>query len=1577
MNETGMKEHNEMIWNVIDKYFAETPNSLVSHHLDSYNDFFKNDIYRIFQENNPLVLHSMEDPSIRNEDERYRRQCKMYFGGKSGEKIFFGKPTIQNKYLYPNEARIRNMDYSMTIHYDIDIEFISLDATAEPAMDDVAGVEVVEEDYIDNGGMEETKGGAPKRGTQKKGKRNLDPNMAQIFQQQTIPVNRGRVTEQITYSNVYLGRFPIMVQSDFCLLGGMPKELRYHYGECRNDIGGYFIIGGKERVVIPQEVFADNMLYIRSYANEFADENEGDNIASNPYLHSAEIRSVSENSSKPVRTFSIRMVAPTPEYTNKNIVVVIPNVRKPIPLFIVFRALGIISDKEIIRTCLLDLDKYQYLIDEFIPSVHDAGQIFTQRMAIQFIALFTKYNTEAYVHEILMDFFLPHIGENNFTQKAYYLGYMVFRLLSVSTGMENPTDRDNYKYKRLVMTGSLLYELFREYYNIQFKNIHLEFEKKLYYEMEKYKDNLRLLISENYAEVLSNRIVEEGFRKAFKGNWGAFSHTKRVGVIQPLDRISFNSSLWHLRKINLPIDASLKIAKPRYLHNSQWGFMDPIDTPDGGHIGLHKSLAIMTRVPRGYSREIIIQWLQKEYTIHLLENCTCADIAKMTKLFVNGYWLGCVQTPLALVEKMRLYKRNSLIPIYTSISFEPKNNVIYIYTDSGRMCRPIFYMKEHKGTPYISLYSIKKNYKDYEWKTLIHGFHKWREDVKEDSLFKRTFAMEELFLLKEGATADMGLLTNKQAVIEYIDNNEMENTMIAVNIEDFFARRSQIRFTHCEIHESLLFGFMVNQTTFPENNPLPRNSFSVSQSKQACSLYHTNYQVRMDKMAVVLNYGQMPLVKSRYTKYIHEDMNPYGVNAIVAIMCYTGYNVEDAILINQGAIDRGLFQVSYFTTYEDREEAAGDDDGNGAGGGGGGGFSSTESKRVFVQIETEKDILKTKEGYNYSKLNETGVIQEGEIVDDKTILIGSAVITTTIEGMQNMRTPNGGGGAVQKVSKKDASVKPKKGQTGFVDKTFITEDDRGNRIAKVRVCDQRKPNLGDKFASTVGQKGTIGMIIPEEDMPFTAYGVRPDMIINPHALPSRMTIGQLVSSVIGKSCVYFGGCADSTAFNQRGTKIDYFGRQLTETLTEAEMNNSHEDDSIFKYGFHSRGNEILYNGMTGEQIESEIFIGPTYYMRLKHMVKDKINYRCMGPRSALTRQAVGGRANDGGLRIGEMEKDAIIAHGMSNFLYDSMMERGDKFYLAICNQTGMIAVYNWSKNIFLSPALDGPLHFDTNALDRTPHLDMTEISRFGRSFSVVCVPYAFKLFLQELGTMNIQLRIITEDNIAQFESMKEKVDLDVNEFMNDISEKIKRMKYPQIDKSNYLYDQDAPQNTLHFADYMPQQQTPPPYPLPQPVSYAAPLPQPVSYAAPLPQPVSYAPPNQPVSYAPPPQPVSYGMTMYPPAPQSPQLADYLKNYPEMGSNTNSNSTTNSIPYANVSPAYSPSLSPPPPSQNIFNQQPLINETPISRQENEIKIKNTFDEPLIDESKENNTDSNETSKEDLLKKGGSNITVTKV
>ena len=1351
---------NQATWKCIHSYFEENPHSLVSHHLDSYNDFFRNGIFQLFKEKNPLQMLSKFDDQLKD----YKYQCNMYFGGKDGTKIYYGKPVIHDKdnphYMYPNEARLRNMTYSMSVHYDIELEFVYLlapgetpkhvseDMLNEMVSEQLGGsgsfhpLDMVERDYAeeykeenylkrpnfktggtfqehskdinDVGGEVENKksetsvattsGGAGQPTKQRRGKKEKMPikmttALATLLREtdERSVVSHIKQVYRTSIEKVLLGRFPVMVQSDFCILHGMPLEIKYNMGECKNDPGGYFIIDGKEKTVIMQEKFGDNMLYIRK------------NGADDAYLYEANIRSVSENVSKPVRTLSIKMVAPTKKYKNGNIVVSIPNVREPVPLFIVFRALGIITDKEIIEYCLLDRTKYEEVEDLFIPSVYDAGSILTQQSAILYIAHLTKYHTVSYGLEILNDFLLPHVGESNYIEKAYYLGHIVFQLLCVVSGLEAPTDRDNYKYKRVEVVGSLIHDLFREYYTAQQKYIHLEFERRLYKSQDLYEENLHKLIFDHYRDIFKTRIVDDGFRKAFKGNWGAHEHTKRVGVIQDLNRLSFNSMISHLRKTNLPLDSSVKLVGPRVLHSSHWGFIDPIDTPDGGNIGLHKTLSIMTTISRGSSIAPLLLWLREHVGLKRLEECTPLVLSSMTKVMVNGLWAGAIDEPIMNVNKIKLFRRNGLLPVHMSVSFDYTRNILYLYNDAGRLCRPIFYKEE--GTKNKLSFELNQSiYKrltegQYTWSELVSGFNKKRGEVKYKYSYPVIYELSELYEGVDAETnpAKLNRFIKEKAVIDYIDPSESENALIALNIGEWEKDEKKKQFyTHLEIHESFMFGVMCNMIIFPENNPASRNSFSCGQSKQAVSMYHTNHQVRMDKAAVVLNSGQVPLVKSRYLEYVNREENPYGENAIVAIMCYTGYNVEDAILVNEGAIQRGLFRTTYYTSYEAHEENSKN--------------GHVEVDKHFTNIESLPSVYGQKPGYDYSRLDQHGLIKENTPVDDKTILIGltsNSVVDTN--------------------SRIDISVKPKKGQLGMVDKSFITEGEEGERIAKVRVRDIRIPSIGDKMASRSGQKGTVGMVIRECDMPFTADGVRPDLIINPHAIPTRMTIGQLVECITGKACVKYGAFGDCTAFNNKGSKIGVFGELLP------------------KVGFHSSGNELLYNGMTGEQIETEIFIGPTYYMRLKHMVKDKINYRATGPRAALTRQPVAGRANDGGLRIGEMERDVLVSHGITQFCRESMMERGDKYYMAICNHSGMMAIYNESKNIFLSPDVDGPLQFKETPDGKEWVLNT--VSRFGRSFSIVSVPYSFKLLLQELQAMNIHLRIITDTNINQLESL--------------------------------------------------------------------------------------------------------------------------------------------------------------------------------------------------------------------------------
>ena len=1171
---------------IIHKFFKENPNFLVDHHLESYNRFVNHDIHQLITQNNPI---SFNKNLIKVEGEDMAlHACDIYIGGKKGEFIRFAKPILvengEQNYLYPNLARLQNLTYAFSIIVDIEFEF----------------------------------------------------KIKNTVEEKTVMIK-----------DVFFGNIPIMVQSEMCILHGMPSETRFNMGECKIDPGGYFIIDGSEKTIISQERFANNILRVSKTPKE-------DN-----YCYIAEIRSESEDESKPVRETKVRMMSYKDEenenlkeeemkritqVVQQQLVVDIPNINMPMPLFIVFRALGIISDKDIIKMCVPDDDPR--MMELLRPSIYDAGKIFTQQLAIEYMAPFTKYLRDYHVYFILSDYFLPHINDlsqpprhfsYDLLEKAHFLGYMVNKLLRLSIGLDVPTDRDSFQFKRVEPSGVLLSDLFKEFYKAQMKDIvrtldiaHNEHEGTYNSDPEIFKEFVVTTLS---PIISKKRTTEKGIMSGFKGDWGSEIYTKRIGLSQEVNRLSYSTAISLLRKCVMQMDENSVVLGPRYLHATQWGMMCPVDS-DGGDVGTHKQFSICTKISTGTSKQDIVQLLQSYKECIPIIDSKPEILYVHTKIFVNGHWKYSTTSPYELVQDIKHSRRTGRINKWTSISFNIRENIIYIYTDEGRVYRPILYINKEL--------SYSKQDEKLDWNELIQG------------------------------TPD------HPSSIEYIDCAESNTSLISLNhLPDY----TDTQFTHVEIHPSLILGYMGLQIIFPEHIPLPRNAFSCGQSRQAVSVYNTNYQNRMDKTGLILNYGQIPLIKSYYLQHLNHEYIPYGVNAIVAIMCYTGYNTEDAILINKSSLERGMFNTSYFSVYEQTED---------------------EEKKLFFAPNAE-----------LPQFDENGIIRPQTIMNNKTPII-------------NMVS-----------NSKVRQVYTKRDQQGYVDKTYMTTNAVGHRTVKIRICDERIPNIGDKFASRAGQKGTCGIVIPETDMPFNSEGIRPDLIINPHAMPSRMTLGQLIESLIGKVHLEHGSFGDCTAFNKK-TDLEFYGDKLRE------------------YNFNSKGTEILHNGMTGEQIKSDIFIGPTYYMRLKHIVKDKINFRERGPMTSLTRQPVQGRANEGGLRIGEMERDGVIANGLNMFETESMMLRGDGTYLdsenhtrkpyriTVDNVTGLISIVSKTNSIY-SPSIDGPLTITDQGIQSIP--------KYEKRTSIVNVPYSFKLFMQEIATMNIQMRLVTSDTISHFDSM--------------------------------------------------------------------------------------------------------------------------------------------------------------------------------------------------------------------------------
>ncbi len=512
----------------------------------------------------------------------------------------------------------------------------------------------------------------------------------------------------------------------------------------------------------------------------------------------------------------------------------------------------------------------------------------------------------------------------------------------------------------------------------------------------------------------------------------------------------------------------------------------------------------------------------------------------------------------------------------------------------------------------------------------------------------------------------------KNGVIEYLDAEEEENVFVAMTDEDITEKH-----THLEIHPSFILGICSAVSPFPEHNSAPRVPMTSAMIKQSLGLYTLNYRMRTDTQAHVLYYPQSPLVKTKYHELIGAGDKAAGQNFVIAIMPYRGYNINDAIVINKASVERGLGRSAYFRTYETQERRY-------PGG----------QKDKFQTPKAEISGYRGDEAYKY--LDEQGIIEPEFEVKAGEVLIGKTSPPRFLEEVGEF-------GGILEEKRRENSEAMKQGEVGAVDLVMLTESENGNRMIKVRTRRNMVPEIGDKFAARHGQKGVIGLIVPQEDMPYTQSGVIPDMCMNPHAIPSRMTVGYLLETIGAKTGSLSGRTIDATPFD----------------------NESEEDlrEELKKHGFKPNGTEMMYDGVTGEMIKAEIFIGVTYYQKLKHMVSMKMHARARGPVQILTRQPTEGRAREGGLRFGEMERDCLIGHGTSMVLMERLLEESDKVTEIVCAKCGVIAVNDQIRKKTYCPICG------------TTRVYPIEMS------------YAFKLLLNELIAMDILPKIELSDKV--------------------------------------------------------------------------------------------------------------------------------------------------------------------------------------------------------------------------------------
>ena len=1094
------EQYIEEPWNIIESYFkGQHLERLVRHQVESYNNFVGYQINKTIEMFNPVRIASEND--FDPASKKYSLEIFVTF-----EKFQIYRPQIHEnngaiKIMFPQEARLRNFTYSSAMTVDVNIKYIV--RTGE--------------------GLENT----------------------QTFYK--------------TISKIHIGKMPIMLKSNFCVLNQYNHIDNVHSGECKYDAGGYFIINGSEKTVLGQEQSAKNRIYVFNVSKN-----------NTKYNWVAEIKSVPDFKCISPKQINLMLSSKNNGFGNV-IHVQIPRVKQVIPLFILFRALGVITDKQICEKIMLNLNikDNELILSSLQASIIDANKYLTMDECIKYIVGFVMYtpiNMDRetgikkkldFTMDILNNDIFPHC--NNPEQKVYFLGYMTNRLLQASFELIKSDDRDSYVNKRIDLTGSLLNNLFRNYFNKLVKDMEKQVIKEINTGSWKSTDDYESIINlTNIYKIIKSTTIENGIKRALATGDFGIKHTNsnKVGVAQVLNRLTYVSSLSHARRISTPTDKSGKLIPPRKLHNTCWGYLCPAETPEGQSVGLVKNLSYMTHITMESISLPLYEYVLPYITKIETPGLKSQDLFDKVKVFINGAWLGVSDEPYELFLMLKEKKYKGIINIYTSIVFDFRMKELRICNDSGRLTRPVLRVKDKN----VLINS-----------SIIQG-------------------------LKTGEISWDDLLTTNilnDSVIEYIDPEEQAWSMIATKPIDIIADTAEkiVRYTHCEIHPSTIFGILASCIPFPEHNQSPRNTYQCAQGKQAMGVYVTNYENRMDKTAYVLNYPARPLVDTRLMNMIQLNNIPSGTNVIVAIMTHTGYNQEDSILFNKGSIDRGLFITTIYHTEkdEDKQKINGDE-----------------------EIRCKPDSAKTKgmKMGNYNKINSKGVIPENTIVENRDIIIAK------VKPIKENRNDN-----TKVIKFEDQSKIYKTTEDTYIDKNYIDRNGEGYNFAKVRLRTLRKPVIGDKFSSRMGQKGTIGDIIAECDMPFTKNGLKPDIIINPHAIPSRMTIGQLKETVLGKVLLQLGLFGDGTSFGNF---------DVSDICNE-----------LIKLGYEAHGHELLYNGMTGEQHECSVFMGPVFYQRLKHMVNDKTHSRSIGPMVNLTRQPAEGRSRDGGLRFGEMERDCF------------------------------------------------------------------------------------------------------------------------------------------------------------------------------------------------------------------------------------------------------------------------------------------------------------------------------------------------
>ena len=896
----------------------------------------------------------------------------------------------------------------------------------------------------------------------------------------------------------------------------------------------------------------------------------------------------------------------------------IPVASGQVPLAVLMMALGMESADDIMQA-ITDDPQMQNLILANIEEIHSTEGIYTTQEALEYLERrFAAGQSKEYrkkrINYILDNTLLPHLSTNYEARlkKAVFLGRMAREVLELNRGQRKPDDKDHYANKRLKLAGNLMEELFRSGLQALLNDMKYQMERSY----SKRKENR--VHHAVRRDVLTNKIMHA----MATGNWTG----GRAGVSQLLDRTCNMSTLSHLRRVISPLTRSQPHFEARDLHPTQFGRLCPNETPEGQNCGLVKNLALMVDVSENLPDNNVREILDELDIQPIVEG-----EAQQGKVYFNGDLIGTHKAPKDLVAEIIQRRRKNMISNVVNVRYDGSLNDVIINSDPGRIRRPLLVVERNN----------KLKIKERDIDAVQQGKLDWET------------------LLEKG-------------VIEYIDAEEEENCLIALNVDDLKKKKKTHQYSHMEVDPMVILGVATSNVPFPEHNSSPRCTMGAGMSKQSLGMGQANYRIRPDTRGHLLHYAQRPMLQTEAMKYNTLRTRPAGQNMVVAVMSYHGYNMEDALIFNRGSIDRGVGRSTFVRTYmsEERRYPGGQED-------------------RFVIPGPDVRGARSEEAYFY--LEEDGLIYPEIDLTGKEVLIGKTSPPRFLSEPTDFLSP-------QKV--RESSLTVRHGEKGTVDSVMLSETENGSRIARIRVRDQRVPEMGDKFASRHGQKGVIGHMVPPEGMPFTEQGITPDLIINPHAIPSRMTVAHVLEMIGGKVGSMEGRSVDGSAFS--GEKEN----DLRESLAE--------------FGFRHSGREVLYDGQTGRRIDAEIFIGVIYYQKLHHMVSGKMHARSRGPVQLLTRQPTEGRARMGGLRFGEMERDCLIAHGASMVIKDRLLDESDKTVQFVDSQSGHIG------------------YLDRRGVLTSPMGDNTSIYP-------VTMSYAFKLLLEELKSLGIAARLKLED----------------------------------------------------------------------------------------------------------------------------------------------------------------------------------------------------------------------------------------